>query len=336
MSVPAAWPSSPAKLTLEAWSQGCMIGALIIMIGITLANMRRGVMLHKLILIEVSIFIGIAFNKQSSHKFSKLLLAMPNGFFTFFDPPTWGWYLSSTVIFLIISWNLHNVIAWMKNKPFLSKRNNAIYIGSIILVQPYWILEIYANFTYFNTPNTHLFSSTRPLEAVCRDPWWIFTAINLFWNIKYRYEFKPLELIRISPRFGLLLLSMSLSIIFIVVDLLSVTPVISIGYINPFWKFAFIFKCFTDTIVLDDFKTALDKLSRYKMDRNYPLPFSRPASQIQHQMPRPGGEIFHDRCCRESVSVTVEHLEGAGDSIISAPARVKGFPNAGLLGRAPS
>ncbi|QGI86831.1 hypothetical protein CEK25_013560 [Fusarium fujikuroi] len=336
MSVPAAWPSSPAKLTLEAWSQGCMIGALIIMIGITLANMRRGVMLHKLILIEVSIFIGIAFNKQSSHKFFKLLLAMPNGFFTFFDPPTWGWYLSSTVIFLIISWNLHNVIAWMKNKPFLSKRNNAIYIGSIILVQPYWILEIYANFTYFNTPNTHLFSSTRPLEAVCRDPWWIFTAINLFWNIKYRYEFKPLELIRISPRFGLLLLSMSLSIIFIVVDLLSVTPVISIGYINPFWKFAFIFKCFTDTIVLDDFKTALDKLSQYKMDRNYPLPFSRPASQIQHQMPRPGGEIFHDRCCRESVSVTVEHLEGAGDSIISAPARVKGFPNAGLLGRAPS
>ncbi|KAF5706859.1 hypothetical protein FGLOB1_7211 [Fusarium globosum] len=262
MSVPAAWPSSPAKLTLEAWSQGCMIGALIIMIGITLANMRRGVMLHKLILIEVSIFINIAFNKQSSHKFPKLLLAMPNGFFTFFDPPTWGWYLSSTVIFLIISWNLHNVIAWMKNKPFLSKRNNAIYIGSIILVQPYWVLEIYANFTYFNTPNTHLFSSTRPLEAVCRDPWWIFTAINLFWNIKYRYEFKPLELIRISPRFGLLLLSMSLSIIFIIVDLLSVTPVIPIGYINPFWKFAFIFKCFTDTIVLDDFKTALDKLSR--------------------------------------------------------------------------
>ncbi|KAF5654581.1 hypothetical protein F25303_1231 [Fusarium sp. NRRL 25303] len=260
MSVPAAWPSSPAKLTLEAWSQGCMIGALIIMIGITLANMRRGVMLHKLILIEVSISIGIAFNRQLSHNFSKLLLAMPNGFFTFFDPPTWGWYLSSTVIFLIISWNLHNVIAWMKNKPFLSKRNNAIYIGSIILVQPYWVLEIYANFTYFNTPNTHLFSSTRPLEAVCRDPWWIFTAINLFWNIKYRYEFKPLELIRISPRFGLLLLSMSLSIIFIIVDLLSVTPVIPIGYINPFWKFAFIFKCFTDTIVLDDFKTALDKL----------------------------------------------------------------------------
>jgi hypothetical protein len=30
-----------------------MVGALIIMCGITLANMRRGVLLHKLILIEV-------------------------------------------------------------------------------------------------------------------------------------------------------------------------------------------------------------------------------------------------------------------------------------------
>lgn len=47
-------PTEPAKLTLEAWSQGFMVGALIIMCGITLANMRRGVLLHKLILIEVS------------------------------------------------------------------------------------------------------------------------------------------------------------------------------------------------------------------------------------------------------------------------------------------
>jgi hypothetical protein len=165
MSVPGAWPSSPARLTLEAWSQGCMIGALIIMIGITLANMRRGVMLHKLILAEVSVFPSMS---DPSHKPHKLLLAMPNGFFTFFDPPIWGWYLSSTAILLIVSWNLHNVVAWIKNKPFLSKRNNAIYIGSIILVQPYWVLEIYANFTYFNTTDNHLFVSTRPLEALCR------------------------------------------------------------------------------------------------------------------------------------------------------------------------
>lgn len=67
MSVPGAWPASPAKLTLEAWSQGFMIGALIIMIGITLANMRRGVLLHKLILIEVSIFVATTLIYNHKH-----------------------------------------------------------------------------------------------------------------------------------------------------------------------------------------------------------------------------------------------------------------------------
>jgi hypothetical protein len=63
---------------------------------------------------------------------------------------------------------------------------------------------------------------------------------------------------------------MCLSVGFIIVDILSVTPVLSVGLpdgINPFWKFAFVFKCFTDTIILDDFKTALDKLKQYKMEK---------------------------------------------------------------------
>lgn len=49
-----AKPTGPRQLTLEAWSQGFMMGALVIMCGITLANMRRRVLLHKLILVEVS------------------------------------------------------------------------------------------------------------------------------------------------------------------------------------------------------------------------------------------------------------------------------------------
>jgi hypothetical protein len=64
---------------------------------------------------------------------------------------------------------------------------------------------------------------------------------------------------------------MTLSVVFIIVDLLSVTPVIPIGVINPFWKFAFVFKCFTDSIILDDFKAALDKLSRHRMAQILPL-----------------------------------------------------------------
>jgi hypothetical protein len=46
-------PTNPDHLTLEAWSQGMMVGALVIMSMITIANMRAGVLLHKLILLEV-------------------------------------------------------------------------------------------------------------------------------------------------------------------------------------------------------------------------------------------------------------------------------------------
>ena len=38
---------------LESWAQGYMVGSLVIMAAITIANMRRGIILHKLILLEV-------------------------------------------------------------------------------------------------------------------------------------------------------------------------------------------------------------------------------------------------------------------------------------------
>jgi hypothetical protein len=40
-------PSDPDGLILEAWAQGYMVGSLIIMAFITMANMRRGILLHK-------------------------------------------------------------------------------------------------------------------------------------------------------------------------------------------------------------------------------------------------------------------------------------------------
>jgi hypothetical protein len=48
-------PTDPDGLILEAWAQGYMVGSIIIMICITLSNIRRGVLLHKLILLEVYI-----------------------------------------------------------------------------------------------------------------------------------------------------------------------------------------------------------------------------------------------------------------------------------------
>lgn len=43
-------------LVLEAWGQGLMIGSLLIMAAITLSNMKKHILLHKLILAEVSTY----------------------------------------------------------------------------------------------------------------------------------------------------------------------------------------------------------------------------------------------------------------------------------------
>jgi hypothetical protein len=37
----------PIELILEGWAQGLLVGSLVILSFITLANMRRGVLLHK-------------------------------------------------------------------------------------------------------------------------------------------------------------------------------------------------------------------------------------------------------------------------------------------------
>ncbi|KAF2744557.1 hypothetical protein M011DRAFT_506412 [Sporormia fimetaria CBS 119925] len=238
-------PSNPDNLIIEAWAQGYMVGSLIIMAFITMANMRRGVLLHKLI------------------------LGIWQGFWLFFPKPVYAWWLSVGAIFLNASWSLHNVISWLKIKPFLSKSVSWTFIGTVILVQPYWVAEIYANFAYFHGKNK-IFERTRPWEALCRDPWWIVTTVALVWTIKTQYELTLREILRISPRFGIMLFSMVVSIIFIICDICSVTGAfqssLPVG-INPFWKLAFVFKCLTDMVVLDDFKTALDRLRAFKISR---------------------------------------------------------------------
>ncbi|KAH9886192.1 hypothetical protein F4778DRAFT_798641 [Xylariomycetidae sp. FL2044] len=233
-------PSDPDALVLEAWAQGYMVSGLIIMSFITLANMRKGVLLHKLILLE-------------------LLLGIGHGFWIFFHDPIYSWWLSVSAIFLNISWVLHNVIAFMKIKPFLPETVKLIYIVTVALSCPYWIVEIYANFAYFHNIND-IFLKTRPWEALCR----------LVYQIKTRYEISLREITRISPRFAVMLSAMAISIIFIIVDVCSVLgafrSALPIG-INPFWKIAFVFKCLTDSVILDDFKTALDRLRAWKMAR---------------------------------------------------------------------
>jgi hypothetical protein len=92
---------------------------------------------------------------------------MAHGTFIFPHEPTYGWYLSVTAIGLNVSWALHNVISWMKIRPFLSRKVSIFYIATMVLCWPYWVLEIYANFTYFNNIND-IFLKTRPLEPLFR------------------------------------------------------------------------------------------------------------------------------------------------------------------------
>lgn len=118
---------------------------------------------------------------------------------------------------------------------------------------------------------------------------------------------------------------MTLSIVFIIIDLLSVTPVIPIGVINPFWKLAFISKCLTDTIVLDDFKTALDKLSRHR--RSQLLPFDA----LMSKQWLSGGPIIDQERASPSSKPNkpfVEHIEQIEVDSLQVTATVISLPSA--------
>ncbi|KAF9882611.1 hypothetical protein FE257_005963 [Aspergillus nanangensis] len=230
-------PTSPDSLVLEAWGQGYMFGSLLVMIAITMANIKKAILLHKLIVVE-------------------LLLALGHRTFIFLDEPGYGWYLSITAVGLNVSWSLHNLIAWMKLRGFFSQLGTRLYLGTLLLAQPYWVLEIYANFAFFNFGDP-LFLRTR------LDPWWIFTTFFLIYKIQRGYKRQLLQLFRISPRFGLTLFFLCLSIAFVVVDTCAILGVFDLDLptgIEPFWKFAFVFKCLSDTIILDDFKSALEQV----------------------------------------------------------------------------
>jgi hypothetical protein len=54
-STSASRPRGSDELAVEAWGQGLMVGSLMVMIAVTLVNMRNGVLLHKLIVAEVGL-----------------------------------------------------------------------------------------------------------------------------------------------------------------------------------------------------------------------------------------------------------------------------------------
>ncbi|KIW71510.1 hypothetical protein PV04_03667 [Phialophora macrospora] len=250
--------ASDEDFILEGWSEGFMVGALVIMACITIANMRRKVLLHKLILVEQ-------------------LAALSHGTFCFFGFKGYGWYLSSTAMFLYLSWIIHNIVAWMKIKPFFmdsrsmfkpetGKWVRRIYLGSLALTVPFICWQIANNYRFFNNIND-LYVRVRPYEPLMRDPWWVFTCLTLFHVINSVYGTGVFELIKRSPRFAILLIAICLALIFTAVDIAASIHNFtgSTDGINPWWKLSLVFKCLTDTIMLDDFKTELKRLNVKRM-----------------------------------------------------------------------
>lgn len=248
--------ASTEDLILEAWGEGFVVGALLIMVCLTVANMRRGVFLHKLILAE-------------------LLFAMSHGTFCFMTFDGYGWYLSSTAALYYISSWLHNLVAWLKIRPFFrgsnaifsaktSKTITWVYLITLGLSAGPLVFQISNNFRFFNDINSRLYPAVRPYETLMRDPWWVFVCIMLFRVVRKCYGATTLDLLKSSPRFGVLVAAIVLAVIFTIVDIVASVHPLWFGAtngINPWWKMYLVFKCLTDTIMLDDFKTELDRLS---------------------------------------------------------------------------
>lgn len=79
-----------------------------------------------------------------------------------------------------------------------------------------------------------------------------------------------IKIIQKSPRFGILFIAIILALIFTALDIVSSIHsfIGSTDGINPFWKLSLVFKCLTDAILLDDFKTELKRLGVKRMKRD--------------------------------------------------------------------
>ncbi|KAF3011467.1 hypothetical protein E8E14_005030 [Neopestalotiopsis sp. 37M] len=233
---------------LEAWGEGWNVGAIIILLLIVFSNYKRRNSLHKLILLE-------------------LVLAMAHGTFIFAPDPVYGWYLSSTAVLLFISYQLHNVISWLKIRPFLPIWGSRLFILTLVAVQPFWVAEAWSNFEFFNNLGSDVNIKMRPFEFLVRDPWWIFMTWKLIQTIGNTYGFTLRELIKINARFATMLGCMFVSIAFILADVIVTFRHLMVSGINPYWRLALVFKCAADTLFLDDFKTVLDQISQQSLSR---------------------------------------------------------------------
>lgn len=90
----------------------------------------------------------------------------------------YGWYLSSTAALLYISSWIHNIVAWLKIRPFFepangtfSRRTSAVvtkvYLITLCLALVPIAFQIVNNFQFFNNINDR-YTAFRPYETLMR------------------------------------------------------------------------------------------------------------------------------------------------------------------------
>lgn len=90
-SIPTRAHLTLEGVILEAWGEGFNVGALVMLILLVFCNYRPGVILHKLIALEVRIILLKAKSGILRSSVRKLFLALWHGTFIFFGDPVYGW-----------------------------------------------------------------------------------------------------------------------------------------------------------------------------------------------------------------------------------------------------
>ena len=115
---------------------------------------------------------------KSLPAFGTGLNSPPLGTFCFMAFRGYGWYLSSTAALLYCSWIVHNIVAWMKIRPFFTDARSMfkpetglwvkrIYLITLACTAPPIILQSYDNFRFFNNIND-FYTQVRPYEPLFR------------------------------------------------------------------------------------------------------------------------------------------------------------------------
>ena len=103
---------------------------------------------------------------------------MSHGTFCFMSFSGYGWYLSSTAALLYIAAWIHNLVAWLKIRPFF-KEPNAIFSPKTNKIITYTYLvtlglsaipllfQIVNNFLFFNNFKSW-YTAVRPYETLMR------------------------------------------------------------------------------------------------------------------------------------------------------------------------